>query len=185
MECQASSSTVADTGRIYVKHVAAAVRQSQSMNAAQKVALIDQIYIQQPNLLASILVQSKFGASEQTLELLLELLIVCHLAMNESGYEWPLITEEEQERQLGRTVGAVSFSETLTDPVAANAARQQYIVTHPEPALLALVMDRCNQWLADLAQRHAEQASDKYVMLAATNLVNCIAHAPAHRRRPS
>lgn len=176
---------MADTGHISVKHVASALRQLQSMSLTQKSALIDVIYVEQPNLLASVLVQTKFGASEQTIELLLELLIVCHLAMHESGYEWPLITEEEQDRQLSRMVGAVRFSETLTDSVAANAARQQYVLTHPEPALLALVMGRCNEWLADLAERHVEQESDKYVMLAANNLVNCIAYAPIQRRRAS
>jgi hypothetical protein len=185
MELPASSSTVADTGRISVQHVASALRQLQSMSLAQKSALIDVIYVEQPNLLASVLVQTKFGATEQTIELLLELLIVCHLAMRASGYEWPVITEEEQERQLSRMVGAVRFSEELTDPCAGDAARHQYVLTHPEPALLALVMDRCNQWLADLAQRHTEQESDKYVMLAANNMVNCIAYAPVQRRRPS
>jgi hypothetical protein len=185
MECTASSHAVADTGRISFKHVASALRQLQSMSLAQKSALIDVIHAEQPNLLASVLVQSKLGASEPTIELLLELLIVCHLAMRASGYDWPLITEEEQERHMSRMVGAVNFSETLDDPVAADQARQHYVQTHPEPALLALVTARCNAWLADLAQRQDERESDKYVMMAANNLVNCIAHAQAQRRRAS
>lgn len=101
--------------------------------------------------------------------------------MAESGYEWPLITDVEQERQLGRMVGAVRFSEELVDPTTADAARAQYIAHHPEPALLALVLNECNAWLLDLARRRTEKESDKFVLMASINLVNCIAHARAER----
>jgi hypothetical protein len=102
--------------------------------------------------------------------------------MAESGYEWPLITDVEQERQLTRTVGSVRFSEELVDPTTATAARAQYIGNHPEPALLALVLNECNAWLLDLARR---SEFDKFVSMASIDLVNCIAHAPAARRRGS
>jgi hypothetical protein len=38
--------------------------------------------------------------------------------MQESGFEWPLLSETEQERELERTVGAILLSEELTYPVA-------------------------------------------------------------------
>jgi len=98
-------------------------------------------------------VQAKLGADEQTVEFLLNILLTSYLAMAESGYEWPLITDVEQERQLTRMVGSVRFSEELVDPTAADAARAQYIGNHPEPALLALVLNECNACLLDLARR--------------------------------
>jgi hypothetical protein len=127
-------------------------------------------------------VQAKLGADEQTVEFLLNILLSCYLAMTESGYEWPLITEVEQERQLGRMVGSVRFSEELLDPAAADAARAQHVGNYPEPALLALVLHECSQWLQELARRKTEKESDKYVMMASVNLVNCIAHSAAQRR---
>jgi hypothetical protein len=36
-------------------------------------------------------------------------------------------------------------------------------------------MGETRAWLRDLALRRAESESDKYVMMAAINLVNCIA----------
>jgi hypothetical protein len=151
------------------------------MDMPQKTAIVDEIYLKQPNLLASCVVQRRLGADDQTVEFLLNMLLTCYVAMQESGFEWPLISETEQERELERTVGAILFSEEITDPAAANAARAQYLSTHPEQPLLALVTSECNAWLQDLAQRKAEKKSDKYVMMASVNLVNCIAHSAAHR----
>lgn len=173
------------TGRISVEHVAEAVLKLRKLTLAQKTTLIDEIHLKQPNLLASCVVQTRLGADEQTVEFLLHILLTCYLAMGESGYEWPLITETEQERQLERMVGSVRFSEELVDPTSADAARAQYIANYPEPALLALVINECNAWLADLSRRNVEKESDKFVLMASVNLVNCIAHARAKRRRGS
>lgn len=168
-------------GRISVEHVAAAVRKLQRMDMPQKTAIIDEIHLKQPNLLASCVVQRRLGADNHTIEFLLNLLLTCYVAMRESGFEWPVISESEQERELQRTVGTILFSEEIADPTATNAVRAQYISMHPEQPLLALVTSECNAWLQDLAQRKAEKESDKYVMMASVNLVNCIAHSDAHR----
>ena len=182
MECPGTGARLETVGRISLEHVATAVGKLRLMDMPQKTVIIDEIYLKQPNLLASCVVQRKLGADDQTVELLLNLLLTCYVAMGESGFEWPLISETDQERELQRTVGAVLFSEQLTNPTAANVARAQYVSAHPEQPLLALVMTECNQWLQDLAQRKAEKESDKYVMMASVNLVNCIAHSAAHRR---
>ena len=185
MECAGTDTRLETVGRISLEHVATAVRKLRLMDMPQKTAIIDEIYLKQPNLLASCVVQRKLGADEQTVELLLNLLLTCYVAMGESGFEWPLISETDQQRELQRTVGAVLFSEQLADPTAADAARAQYVDTHPEQPLLALVMTECNAWMKDLAQRNAEKESDKYVMMASVNLVNCIAHSTARRRSVS
>ncbi|HEY6920292.1 MAG TPA: hypothetical protein VI390_01640 [Methyloceanibacter sp.] len=185
MDRGSAGTPLRSTGRISVEHVAEAVLKLRKLTLAQKTSLIDEIYIKQPHLLASCAVQAKFGADEQTIEFLLDILFACYLAMAESGYEWPLITDVEQERQLERMVGSVLFSEQLADPTAADAARAQYIAAHPEPVLLALVINECNAWLADMNRRNVEKESDKFVLMASVNLVNCIAHAHAERRRAS
>ncbi len=183
MERDGPGTPIAAVGRISIEHVATALRKVQSMDLPQQVTLIDEIHVQQPNLLASCVVQARLGADEHTVEFLLNILLVCYLAMNESGYEWPLITADKQQQQLARMVGAVRFSEDLTDSAAADAARAQYLASHPKQPLLALVVSQCAQWFRDLAHRNAAKESDKFVMMASINIVNCIAHADAKRRR--
>lgn len=163
--------------RISTEQLATAIKKVRSMSLSQKVSLIDEIFQQQPNLLASCLVQQRLGASEHKLEFLLNILLVCFQAMKESGHDWPLITEDEQERQLARYTGAVRFSEDLADPTAADAARAQYVASHAEAPLLSFVVNEINAWLRDLAAQRAEAESDTLIMMAAVNFVNCIASA--------
>lgn len=151
----------------------------------EKLNLIDELHLKQPNLIASCVVQTRLGANEQAVEFLLELVLVCYLAMHESGYEWPVITEAEQELQLDHIFLGVQFSEEFTDPATVEIARAQYIAQHPEQPLLAVVVSRCAQWLGDPSNSSAVRKSDKFVLMAAINLVDCIANAPAIRRRPA
>jgi hypothetical protein len=166
-------------GRISTAHVGTAIVKIQAMDMAARAALADEIFKTQPNLLASCLAQTRLGVKETDLEVLLKILFVCYQAMRESGCHWPLISEAEQARCLRRHTGAVLFSEQMTDPAAADLARRQYISVHPEQPLLAYVLNETNVWLADVARRGAEAESDKYLLMAAVNLVNCIAYVEA------
>lgn len=163
--------------RITVDNVAAAVRKVRGMSAKEKEALTDEIYLRQPHLLASCLVQSRLGVDPSAIEFLLNILLVCYQSMKESGLQWSVITEEEQERQMQRWIGAVQFSEHAMRS-AADGAREQYASQHPEQPLLAFVVSEANQWLREISERNAEAQSDKFVMMASMNLVNCIAGAP-------
>jgi hypothetical protein len=118
--------------RISAEQLSAAIKKVRSMSLTAKSALTDDIYKEQPNLLASCLVQPRLGATEHAVEFLLNILLVSFQAMRESGHHWPLISEEEQERQLERLRGTIAFSEDLTDPALAYAARAQYVKDHPE-----------------------------------------------------
>jgi hypothetical protein len=118
----------------------------------------------------------------ESVELLLNILFVCFKAMKESGGDWPLISEDEQERQLARLPAQVKFSEDLADSALADTAQAQYVANHPEAPLLAFVMHEINAWLQDLARRGTESESDKYVMSAAVNIVNCIAAVSRQQR---
>ena len=166
-----------------MSHVVAAIQKVQAMDMQQRIALADEIYRAQPQLLASCLVQKQMGVDEHSVNMLLNILLVCFQAMKESPYHWPLISEEEQDRYLQRHVGAVRFSEEITDPMAGDQARRQYVDSHPEQPLLAYVMNENNQWLTAVARRGTEAESDKYVMMASVNLVNCIAYAQANAIR--
>jgi hypothetical protein len=163
--------------RISVEQLAAAITKVRSMSLAEQSALADEIFDKQPNLLASCVVQQQLGAAEHAVEFLLNILLVCFQAMKESGHDWPLISEDDQKRQLTRLHGTIAFSEDLTDPELANAARAQYVMNHPEAPLLAYVLREFTLWLLALADRGTETESDKFVMMAGINIVNCIAHA--------
>jgi hypothetical protein len=176
MEREPTDTALTPTGRISVRHVAAAMKKVQAMDLAQRVSLADEIFVKQPHLLASCIVQPRLGVAMQSVEVLLNILLVCYQAMKESGLDWPVISEDDQERQMQRMIGAVNFSENILDPDVAEAARGQYLANHPEQPLLAFVLAESNTWLRDLARRQAESESDKYVMMASINLVNCIAH---------
>ena len=117
------------------------------------------------------------GVEPAAVEFLLNILFVCYQSMKESGLYWSVITEDEQERQMQRWIGAVQFSEHAMGS-AADGAREQYASQHPEQPLLAFVLSETNQWLGEIADRNAESESDRFVMMASMNLVNCIAGAP-------
>lgn len=78
---------------------------------------------------------------------------------------------------MQRWIGAVQFSEHATGSTA-DGAREQYASQHPEQPLLVFVVSETNQWLREISQRHAQAESDKFVMMASMNLVNCIAGVP-------
>ena len=61
-------------GRISLENAATAVREVRSMQIPLKTAIIDEIHVKQPNLLASCVVQGRLGADEQTVDFLLNLL---------------------------------------------------------------------------------------------------------------
>ena len=163
--------------RITVDNLAAAIRKVRAMSLKEKEALAEEIHRHQPHMLASCLVQSRLGVEPAAVEFLLNILLVCYQSMKESGLQWPVITEDEQERQMQRWIGAVQFSEHAAGS-AADGAREQYASQHPEQPLLAFVLSETNQWLREISKRNAEAESDKFVMMSSMNLVNCIAGAP-------
>ena len=74
---------------------------------------------------------------------------------------------------MRRFVATVHFHHDLLGSLR-NRALKQYIEAHPESALLAFVNVEAANWL----QRVVPEESDKYVVMAAFNLVNCIASVP-------
>lgn len=159
--------------RISLQALTSAIQKIRAMNMAQKERLADELFQKQPNMFGSFLVQKQMGVSPEKMEFLLEILFICFQAMKESGLTWPLITEDEQEKQLGRYVATVKFGEDLSAPLQ-DLAMKQYIEGHPEQYLFAFVTGETKDWLC----RILPEKSDAYVMLAAANFVNCIAFVP-------
>ena len=147
------------------------------MGLNERVALADEIFLRQPNLLASVLVQQRMGASLQQMDVLLHILLVAWQAMKTSSHVWPLISEATQERCLQRLTGKIRFTEGLGPELFEQAVRDQF-AEHAEPYLLAFAYGHLHQHDLVAVRTDAEQ----YLLLAALNLVDCIAATAQSRK---
>ena len=147
-----------------------AVLRVERMSFAERDRLADEVHARQPNLFLSVLVLQRYGATLAEVEVVLHLLLVLHEAMKISGSGWPLISEDVQERCLKRIAGRVRFIEGLAPQRQAQATADA-VADHPEQQLLAYVFGKLK--VSDLLGIKTE--AQKMLMLAALNLVECIA----------
>ena len=152
------------------EHLAVAIEAVAAMDLKEKEAICDTIYAAQPNLLGSVLVLSSLGSSMETVEVVLNILIVIHLAVANSGQVLATVSEENLERQLQRFIATVNFSEGL-DELSISQSIRQTKAYRKEKVLLAYVLGVLQR--SGLVNQQHENA--KYPMLAALNFVNCIA----------
>ncbi len=157
---------------ISAAHLAASIVAVKAMDVRQKERVCDRIHAEQPNLLASVLALPRLGVSMQTVDNLFNMLIVLTLAIDNSGQRLATVIEADQERELQRLVATVRFSEGL-DAAAMGQSIQQTTAYKRESFLLAYVYDAIQR--AGLTDVKDEAA--KYAILAAINLVNCMATA--------
>ena len=146
------------------------------MGQAQKVALADEIFAQQPNLLASILALPRMGVDMVQLEVPLHILFVTFQAMKLSGRAWPIVTEDIQEGCLQRLTARARFNEGLPADLV-NKVVQQFCDEHAERYLLAFVYG----YLGDHNLLKVRTDAEKFLMLAALNLVECVAFVGAEK----
>lgn len=140
------------------------------MSHDERVQLADEIYLKQPNLLASVVVQHQMGAGLPQVEDLLTILLVAYQAMKMSGHHWPVISEDTQDVCLQRLTGKVRFIEGL-DAGSTQRAIAQQIEQHSEKYLLAFVFGQLKEH--DLLGIRTD--IEKHLVLGALNLVECIA----------
>ncbi len=140
------------------------------MSHNQKVQLADEVYAQQPNMLASVLVLPRMGVSMAQLEVVIHILLVTFQAMKRSGRKWPTISEEVQETCLQRLTGRARFNEGLPQELAAKVV-QQFCEEHAERYLLAFVYGYLGEH--DLLKVRTD--AEKFLLLGALNLVECVA----------
>ncbi|MEJ8860011.1 hypothetical protein WKW79_36105 [Variovorax robiniae] len=140
------------------------------MGQEQKVRLADEIFAQQPNMLASILALPRMGVGMVELEVPLHILLVTFQAMKRSGHEWPIVSEDVQDSCMQRLTARARFNEGLPG-VLANQVIQQFCDEHLERYLLAFVYG----YLGDHDLLRVRTEAEKYLLLAALNLVECVA----------
>lgn len=142
------------------------------MSLTDKETVCDEIFQEQPNLLASVLVQQQMGNTLEEVDVLLNILIVIHLAIKKAGIRLETISEQQQEDQLVKLTASVVFSEGM-DRNLSNRSLNQYISNQNEPILLAYVIHT----MKDAGFFDNTKECSKYLVLAGVNLVNCVSDA--------
>jgi hypothetical protein len=140
------------------------------MTVQDRERLAEEIHVRQPNLFLSVLVLQRYGATLEQTEVVLNLLLVFYEAMKISGRAWPVISEDVQERCLKRISGRVRFIEGLM-PQQQTQATSDAIADHREPQLLSYVFGK----FSENGLLGIETETEEKLMLAALNLVECIA----------
>jgi hypothetical protein len=156
-----------------------AVLRVERMSFKDRERLAEEIHARQPNLFFSVLVLQRYAATLEQMEVVLNLLFVFYEAMRASGRAWPVISEDVQERCLQRISGRARFIEGLTAQQQTQATRDA-IADHPEQQMLAYVFGK----FGEHGLLGIETETQKMLMLAALNLVECIAQtAPKAKNR--
>ena len=155
-----------------------AVLRVERMSFQKREALANEIHARQPNLFFWVLVLQRYGATLEQVEVVLNLLFVFHEAMKNSGRSWPVISEDVQERCLKRISGRVRFIEGLSPQLQAKATADA-VGDHPERQLLAYVFGK----FKENGLLGVKTEAEKKLMLAALNLVECIAETAPPKTR--
>ena len=155
-----------------------AVLRVEQMGFQERERLANEIHARQPNLFFSVLVLQRYGATLEQLDVVLNLLFVFFEAMRSSGSHWPVISEEVQERCLARISGRVRFIEGLTPQLQAQATADA-VGDHAEQQLLAYVFGK----FKENGLLGVKTEAEKMLMLAALNLVECIAETASPMTR--
>ena len=161
-------------GRLTQRVVIEAEVDVRRMSHDLKVRLADEIYAQQPNMLASILALPRMGVDMAQLEVTPHILLVTFQAMKLSGHHWPLVTEDIQDGCLQRLTARALFNEGVPEDLATKVV-EQFHYEHAERYLLAFVYG----YLGDHDLMAVRTEAEKYLMLGALNLVECLAFVGA------
>ena len=162
----------ANAPSVSAAHLTTAIKAAAAMDIKEKEQVCDTLYAEQPNLLASVLTLPSLGVSMETVDVLLNILIVLHLAVEKSGQVLAVVSEQEQERQMQHFAATVRFADDLDEQSFVQSI-QQTTAYKKEKFLFAYVIDTMQR--AGFVHDPAESA--KYPMMAGINLVNCIATA--------
>lgn len=155
--------------RIKKESIEKALLKAQKMSLKEKEHVVDEIFNEQPNLLASVLCLQQIGNSLESIDVLLNILIVAHLSLRESGVKVVKISEQLQEKEMARFVEEVKFTKGLSASGIADSL-QQYAASKNEQYLLAFSLNEMmNAGFANL-----DQEQSKYLIMAGVNIVNCI-----------
>ena len=77
----------------------------------------------------------------------------------------------------------IQLSRKLDDRDLSDGVTQKFLMSHPEQPLMAYALAVSNSWLQQIAARGTQAESDRDVLMACLNFVNCIVYTGAKARR--
>ncbi len=154
------------------KQIVHAISKVDQMDLKNKELVCDEIFIKQPNLLASVLVLQQMGNTLKEVDVLLNVLIVLYLALKESGANISKVSEQDQAHQLRLLTASVKFSEDMDSNSVVNSVNQ-YISSQQQKYLMAYVTGV----MKEAGFYNKQHEASKYLIMSGLNLVSCIAHA--------
>ena len=101
-----------------------AVLRVERTSFTERERLADEVHARQPNLLYSVLVLQRYGATLVQIEVVLNVLLVFYEAMKISGSDWPVVSEDVQERCMKRVSGRARFIEGLSPQLQMQATAE-------------------------------------------------------------
>ncbi len=162
--------------RVSKEDLSCAIEKVHAMDIKTKELACNDLFVQQPNLLASVLVQQQMGNSMNDVDSLLHILIVLHFATKKAGIIIPEVSEQEQDRQLEILKHSILFSQGMSLNLVESSI-SQYVSNHKEPVLLSYVLGAMQE--AGFFKNKNEVS--KYLIMAGINLVSCMADAKTNR----
>ena len=142
--------------------------QLQRLSITEKAQLADSTKDKQPHLFDMILMQKDMGATLETMDVLMEILLVSQHTTESTGYIVRCVSEEKMITALNRFVKEIGFAAGLTKKLLQDSI-QQYRNNHDEPVLFRWALQHMTQGgLTDFAS--AQHAA----LLAGCTIVNCI-----------
>jgi hypothetical protein len=166
------ATTPTATGKIRPELISTAILLVQRMGMADKERLAQEIFRVQPNLMAMVVVQTRFGANENEMQGLTDILLTCFTAAKLSALPMRPITDAEQAQCLARVS---AYLQTIDQRQARDGGAQEsaFVSQHPEQALLAFV-------IKDIELHGFQKATDATyakLVLSALGVVECLSVA--------
>jgi hypothetical protein len=134
---------------------------------------INEIFTEQPHMMGSVLTLKKIGYQQAQIQVLLNILLVTHLALKFSGVRIKQVSEAELKAHM---MAYADYFKLLEEQGPAWQDKQQkYADGHPENYLMAFV----NNTMYEAGFTKMEPGKGKFLVMAGTNIVNCVAGAPS------
>lgn len=151
-----------------------AIRRWEALDLAGRENLMDAVFVDQRDMLLSVLTLMHQGHRPDLVEMLLQILGVAYLAASEGGYKLTAVSENEVIQELERVTAQIKFSENLTVDQR-NAVIRQYFDNQGEHWLAAYGTSLVQQ--NDLLASPDGDEREQTIVLMAFALLGCLARA--------
>ena len=140
-----------------------------SLSIESETEIFDRIYINQPNLLAHVLVLSTLGVSNEKIDPILHLLLVFYHCFTENErWQFPVVSEEELFAADNNTIAMLRFFDK-EEPSDRAKYREMSILNYPEQNVYAYMVG----YLKDNGFVEEKNEVDEYCLRSIKNVFDC------------